>query len=204
MEPELKALKEAVLRKAKEKAEKIIEDAEKKAEIIIGEAKKERSKRINEVKLRIMKEVERRKVEKLSEVRIKGRKNIAEAKNRVINELINEVKEKLRKVDLKTRKTSLRKLLVEITPYILESKKTFITYVCPNDRDLIQEVINELKLNKAITEVKETSNCSVILGGFILESADKAIRIDCTYKSRLDIVLRDLMPLISKKLFGEH
>ena len=190
------ALREEVLKRAKEEASKIIEAAESRAREIIDKAMKKKENEIKEAKKRLEEElgVEAAIVEAKRRARI----IIAEAKNKVLQKLIEAIKQELASIN---REESIKHLLKEALNTKLFEEVQVIVRALPEDEAYVKEAIKELNIESKVMRIEHLR--PEALGGVIIESIDGSLRVDNTYARRLERILRIELPRISRELFGE-
>jgi len=199
----METLRDAVIEKAKEEASKIIEEAKRRANEIINEALTKKKELYERKKEEVLSEVKRTYIEKRSEVIIEGRKELSKVKNEIIKELMRELHNRLRTLSKDERIASLRSLLIGVKDLVLETGKDFKIYCCEEDIPIVNDLISRLGLSDVVRKVEVLNNCNKRIGGFVLEALDGSVIIDNTYLTRLDAVLKSMIPEITKKLFGK-
>ncbi len=191
-------LKHEVLRRAKEEAQKIISNAEARAREIIERARVRKRAEIEEERKRVSEEVGLDAM--IVEARRRARMIVAEVKNKVLEELVERIRSELNYVN---RKQSLRNLLVQaLDTGLFDRVDKIIIKVVKSDKSIVEELVQELDLKSRIAGIEEIPD--EYLGGVIIESADGSVRVDNTYARRLERILKQSMPQISRDLFGSH
>jgi len=187
-------LREAVLARARQEAERIVREAEERARKIIEEARRRKQEEIEEARKRLRREAGYEA--RIAEARIRARHIIAEAKNKVIEELRRAVIEELQRMPQNLRIESLRTLVSEALA-VLGSDR-FRIYVAPRDREAARQALSRLGIEHRVIEIRDAS----IIGGAILESEDGLDRVDNSYDTRLDTAMRRMATEIGRRLFG--
>ena len=114
------------------------------------------------------------------------------------------MKQKLATLPSDIRYNSYRNLLLGIGEVLKESGKKFILYSCDKDLEIVRNLVEQLKeIKNLIKDIKAVNNCNEILGGFIIVSTDNTLSFDLSYNARIELVLRELLPSIYRKLFKE-
>lgn len=190
-------IREAVLEKAKQEAEKIIAEAKKEAEKIIEKAQREWERKREQLKNRMLEEARRKAEEIIIGARIKARMKLTEVKREVIEEVLKNI-ENIVKKSIFDRRESVDILLKEA---IKPLRGDIRVYVAERDLGIAQEIAEKLSNNEIkVVEVKPAK----IMGGVIAESIDGTVRIDNSYEARLELVRTRLIPVIQRELFGEQ
>ncbi len=191
----MEKISEAILDKVRAEARDIVKDAEEKAKERIAKAKKQQEARLEEEKRKLVEQAKGEAARIMAQASIKARQELLVVKTGMIDEIIGKVKKALS--DSTGGKVSSLNLVKEALS-TLEVDKARV-YVAPKDVAAMQKLIKEDKeLAGRVMEVKEF-NCT---GGVIIEDADGKIRIDNTYDTRLETLLPQILPEISKDLFG--
>lgn len=190
-------LREAVLARAREEAERIVREAEERARRIVEEAEERKRREIEEARKRLAEEVGYEA--RIAEARIRASHIVSEAKNRVLQELRRRVLEELSKLGDEDRRRSLRSLLSEaLGRGVIEGRIRVV--VSKRDCSLAQELVSSMGMRDRVVAVECVDS---IDGGIVVESEDGSVRIDNSYRTRLEMLLRSRSSEVSKKLFGE-
>lgn len=186
----LEQLREAVLSKASEDAERIIASAQEEAKKILEEARE---------KKKAMVESEKRKVisglnyeAKIAEAETKARLLINKARYELVSKVISMVTQILEELEPERRLLSLRNLLKEAVNEAensLEGLSKLVVYVSKKDLELAKEVVEELAVSRKVELELRTTEIS---GGVIVEDSEGRIRIDNSYDSRVSVLLSRL------------
>ena len=179
------SLREAILKRASEEAEKINASARAEAEKIVEKAVKMREEMISRERERIASEID---VEgRVAEAKTMSRQIIAAAKNEVLNTLVDRVRELLMNIDAGKRMRSLENLAVEALDELVSnigSQSTKVAvYVSRRDLDLFEKILPSLKRRYRGLEVEVRE--ATISGGIIVEDTARGIVIDNSYDARL-------------------
>ncbi len=190
----MERINEAVIAKVNEEAHAIIEEAEEKARKEISRAQKQRETKIEEERGRIRKAAEEEATRIHARSSIKERQEVSAKKSSVITRIIDMAENKLS--HFTADEHLLAKLLTESLD-ALGGKRARI-YISPRDMASVRKLLasNE-DLASRIEEIKELQR----QGGIIAEDVDGKLRIDNTYATRLEMLLPQLLPQISKELF---
>ena len=179
----LEAVKEEIVRQAKEQETALLAEARKEANRIMREAEK----KIEEMKEKSESEIKRMidviKKQELASGELENKKMILEAKKQVIENVFNEAKKRIEKLDDKKRELYIKKLLEKI------KNEIEISYVYCNKKDA--------KFLKGFN----VANADII-GGLTAENKEKTVRVDYSFETMLDSVKEAQLQNISKILFG--
>lgn len=189
-------LRNAILDKARDEAQKIVSDAEGKAREMVELAESQKDKRYEEERKKIIAEANRESSKTLAQASLKARQQILQVKDGVVNEVLAKVKDGLSGAI--EDKTMFARLIGE-TVGAFESEEKLRILTAPKDLKIVEEVIGEDEtLRERVAEVKEI-NC---LGGVMGETLDGMVSIDNTFDMRLEMLIPKILPEIGKKLFG--
>ena len=189
-------IREAILTRAKEDADKIVSDAGIKAQEMIEKAKDQRKQQLEEEKKKIISEAHLEASQILAQAALRSRQEILKQKDAVINEIITMAKDELSQG---VKGKELFAHLIEEAFDALKTEDKVRLFVSLKDLSIVREVIEEnSKLKEKITEVKEI-DC---MGGILMEVANGMVSIDNTFDTRLEMLLPKILPGIGKKLFG--
>jgi len=190
----MEKISEAILDKARADAQNIVQEAEAKAREKIGKAEKQQEEKLREEKNKLVEEAKGEATRILAQSSITARQELLLAKTRIIDEIINKAKKVLS--GFSSDKSSPLDLIKEAID-TLDSDKVRI-YVSPKNVATVQKLLKaDKELAVKIMEIKEL-DC---IGGVIAEDIDGKTRIDNTYETRLEMLLPQLLPEISKELF---
>jgi len=190
----MEKISEAILDKVRADAQDIVKEAEEKAREKIERAKKQQAAKLEEEKGKLIEKAKEEATRILAQASITARQELLAAKTKIIDEIINSVKGVLS--GFSSDESSPLNLIKE-TINILDIDKARI-YVSPKDVSTVQKLLTgNKKLADRIKEIREF-DC---IGGVIAEDIDGKIRIDNTYETRLEMLLPQLLPEISKELF---
>ena len=189
-------IREAILTRAKEDADKIVSDAGIKAQEMIEKAKDQRKQQLEEEKKKIISEAHLEASQILAQAALRSRQEILKQKDAVINDIIKKVRDELSH-NVMGKEPFIHLILETIDAFGTEEKIRI--YVSPEDIDNIREIIEEnCGLKEKITEVKEI-DC---LGGILAENISGMVSINNTFDTRLEMLMPKILPEIGKKLFG--
>ena len=190
----MEKINEAVIAKVNEEARAIIGEAEEKAREEMVRARKQWEIKIEEEKARVRESAEEEAARIHARSSIEARQEISARKSDAITRIIDMAESKLSAFTADER--CLSKLLAEALGGLNEKKARI--YVSPKDMATVQKLLaSDKELASRIVEVREL-NC---LGGVAAEDIDGKLRIDNTYGTRLEMLLPQLLPEISKELF---
>ena len=179
----LEAVKEEIIRNAKDSSSIIIAEARREANKIIKEAEKkvEEMKEKSEEELKkIMDTIKR---QQLASAELENKKMALDAKKQAIDKVFEEARAKLKALEDKKREAFIRKLLEKA------NKEIEVSYIYCNKKDS--------KFIKGIGT--ETTD---IIGGLIAENKEKTVRVDYSFETMLETINEKELHHISKVLFG--
>ncbi len=180
---ELEAVKEEVIRTAREQESALLAEARKEANKILRETEKkiEDMKEISEAETKRM--IETIKRQELASAELENKKMVLEAKKQLIEAVFATARKKLEALEDKKREVYIKKLLEKAKEDIN------LTYVNCNERDA--KFIKDFKI--------ETVNIS---GGLIAENNERTIRVDYSFDTLLESIKESELQNINKLLFG--
>lgn len=186
----VEVLREAVLRRASEEAERIIANAKEGARKILEEAKEKKKAVEDSEKRRIVSELNYEA--RIAEARMKARLLVSKAKYELISRAVSRVARLLEDLGPEARALSVRNLLAEAIREAENSLGTLgklIVYVSERDFELAKEAIKELVSIRGLEMELRTAGIS---GGVIVEDPEGRVRIDNSYESRISVLLSRL------------
>lgn len=191
----MEKISEAILAKVSVEAQDIVKDAKAKARERIEKAKKQQEARFGEEKNKLLEEAKGETARILAQASIRARQELLTAKTEIIDGIVSGVKKIL--ADFSGSENSPLNLIKEAADAIGIDKAR--VYVSPKDVAATQKLIKgDKELANKIVETKEF-DC---IGGVIVEDIDGRTRVDNTYDTRLEMLLPQILPEISKELFG--
>ena len=179
----LEAVKEEVIRYAKEQETALLAEARREAGKIAKEAEKkvEEMKEKSEADFKKMAETIKRQATASAE--LENRKMILEAKKQIIDAVFAEAQKKLESLSDSKREAWMKKLLEKA------GKEFGIAHVYCNKKDA--------KLVKGLN-----AEPAAIIGGLIAENREKTIRIDYSFETFLETIKNNELQNVNKLLFG--
>lgn len=193
----LEPLREAVLKRANEEAERLLASARVSAKKIIEEAKERKKAIIEAEKKRAVAEVNFDA--RIAEAKLRARLLVSKARYELVSRTISQALEVLKTLPPETRSMSLRNLLEEAIKEVESSLgvlSKLVVYVSDKDLELVKGVAEELaQLHRLELELRTTQ----ISGGVIVEDPEGRVRIDNSYDSRTNL----LISRISRGSVGE-
>ena len=190
----MERISEAVLGKVEVEAQNIIREAQEQAQTEKERAQKLREERFQEEKDKRLQEAEEEAARIIAQSSIEARKNLSITKNNVIAGIIDMVKQKLS--ESSSNENHLLNLITEAIDGIRVDKSRI--YVSSKDMSCARNLLKgDRTLASKIVEVNEGN----FTGGVIAENIDGSFRIDNTYETRLEMLLPQLLPKLSKELF---
>lgn len=191
----MEKISEAILAKVRVEAQDVVKDAKAKARERIEKAKKQQEARFGEEKNKLLEEAKGETARILAQASIRARQELLTAKTEIIDGIVSGVKKIL--ADFSGSENSPLNLIKEAADAIGIDKAR--VYVSPKDVAATQKLIKgDKELANKIVETKEV-DC---IGGVIVEDIDGRTRVDNTYDTRLEMLLPQILPEISKELFG--
>jgi V/A-type H+-transporting ATPase subunit E len=188
-------LSEAVLDKVKVEAEEIIRQAESTAEERLAKAREQQNTRYEEEKARMMEEAESEASRIRAQTSISARREILKAKNEVIEKIVSGLRQSL--ADLPDNDELTVNLIKEGMQAI--GGKEVMVYVSPGHIESLKSLVSrDQGMSALIKDYKET-RC---IGGAIIEDMEGGFSIDNTFDTRIETLLPQILPQISKELFG--
>lgn len=185
----------AILDKVKADAEQIVKEAEQKAWQELEKAEKQRETKFKEEKRKIIEEAERQASRILAQSSIKARQELSRAKTEIIDGIVSRVRNTLPAIS--SDEGSLLNLIKEAVEELGADEVR--VYVSRKNISAVRKLVKEDKgLASKIMEIKEF-DCA---GGVIAENIDGKVSIDNTYETRLEMLLPQIVPEISRELFG--
>lgn len=185
----------AILDKVKADAEQIVKEAEQKAWQELEKAEKQRETKFKEEKRKIIEEAERQASRILAQSSIKARQELSRAKTEIIDGIVSRVRNTLPAIS--SDEGSLLNLIKEAVKELGADEVR--VYVSRKNISAVRKLVKEDKgLASKIMEIKEF-DCA---GGVIAENIDGKVSIDNTYETRLEMLLPQIVPEISRELFG--
>ena len=192
----MEKLSEAVLDKVKAEAAEIISQAESTAEERLAKAREQQNARYEEEKARITEEAESEVSRIRAQTSISVRLEILRAKNEVIEKIVSGIKKRL--ADLPDNNELTVNLITEGVQVI--GTNEVIVYVSPGHIDSVKNLVQKDRtLSSVVKDYKET-RCS---GGAVIEDLAGTLSIDNTFETRIEMLLPQMLPEISKELFGQ-
>ena len=185
----------AILDKVKADAEQIVKEAEQKAWQELEKAEKQRETKFKEEKRKIIEEAERQASRILAQSSIKARQELSRAKTEIIDGIVSRVRNTLPAIS--SDEGSLLNLIKEAVEELGADEVR--VYVSRKNISAVRKLVKGDKgLASKIMEIKEF-DCA---GGIIAENIDGKVSIDNTYETRLEMLLPQIVPEISREVFG--
>ena len=192
----MEKLSEAVLDKVKTEAEEIIRQAESTAKERLEKAREQQNVRYQEEKTRIKEEAESETSRIRAQASINVRQEILKVKNEIKEKIVSDLKKRL--ADLPDNDEITVNLIKEGVHVI--GTNEVVVYVSPGHINKVKNLVQkESSLSSVIKDYKETK-CT---GGAVIEDIAGGFSIDNTFDTRIDKLLPQILPGISKELFGK-
>lgn len=181
----LEAVKEEIIRSAKEQESSLIAEARKEANRITRDAEKkaEEMKERSESETKRLTEIIKR--QELAAAELENKKMLLEAKKQVIESAFAEATKKLEALDDKKREEYTKKLIEKA------KKDIELEHVYCNKRDA--KFVKDFKI--------ENTNIS---GGIIAENKDRTIRVDYSFGTLLDSIREKELQSMNELLFSKY
>lgn len=191
----MEKISRAILDKVKADAEQIVKEAEQKAWQELEKAEKQRETKFKEEKRKIIEEAERQASRIVAQSSIKARQELSRAKTEIIDGIVSRVRNTLPAIS--SDEGSLLNLIKEAVEELGADEVR--VYVSRKNISAVRKLVKGDKgLASKIMEIKEF-DCA---GGVIAENIDGKVSIDNTYETRLEMLLPQIVPEISRELFG--
>ena len=190
----LEGLRDAIIEKAKEEADRILREAEEEARAEVEGARRAKEEEAKALGERMLKDAEVEAARILAQARIRAKSIALEAKNRIIEEIIKAAKGALSGRSLERAK-SLACLLKESVDALGGGGLRVL--VSKGDVEVAKRLIEEDgELSRRVEEVVGIE-CS---GGVVVEEMNGGVRVDNTYETRLGMLIPRILPIIGKEL----
>lgn len=191
----MEKISRAILDKVKADAEQIVKEAEQKAWQELEKAEKQRETKFKDEKRKIIEEAERQASRIVAQSSIKARQELSRAKTEIIDGIVSRVRNTLPAIS--SDEGSLLNLIKEAVEELGADEVR--VYVSRKNISAVRKLVKGDKgLASKIMEIKEF-DCA---GGVIAENIDGKVSIDNTYETRLEMLLPQIVPEISRELFG--
>ena len=179
----LEAVKEEIIRNAKEISSSLIAEARKEA----NRTAKEAEKKIAEMKERSEEEIKKAadliKKQHLAAGELASKKMVLDAKKQTIEKVFKEATTRLENLDDKKKEIFIKKLLEKA------SKEIEVSHVYCSKKDA--KFMKGMKIEHAD-----------IIGGIIAENNEKTVRVDYSFETMLESIKEKELQQISRILFG--
>ncbi len=191
------SIRQAILDRAQEEAQKIIDQARQRAEQTLKNAEQEKNARIEKMKLKIIEETKQELDRIQAKANIEARKTVVERKMALLAKIHDETRRVLQKREFSYNiEEFIRNSLKECLP-TFPDKTDLRMYVNSRDLTAAKKVLSELKLSNTVNVESDNS----ILGGIIIESSDRRLRVDDSYDTRLSSYLEKRLSDVGAALF---
>lgn len=179
----LEQLEKGILAHAKKEAARVLEEAEQGAEEIKKAARLRAAARKKELEQSLVQELERLDRLAKARARMKARHLVLEEERKLIAEVYAHLLEKLQE-----KKGDVMKDLFEKSGGEFKAAKV---YVSPKD----------LKMARALFKGLDVAP-QEMQGGFILESGDSSLLLDCRFETLVERVKAKTLKRVAQELFG--
>jgi len=179
----LEAVKEEIIRHAKQQEATLLAEAREESKKIISEAEKKIEGLREEINAETKKKINAIKMQELASAELENKKMLLEMKKQLIEDVFNKAQGKISALAIEQRRSYIKKLLEK-------SKNDIeVANVYCNEKDL--KLLEDFKA-KAID----------IIGGLIAENKDGTVRVDYSFDTMLQSIKENELQNISKILFG--
>lgn len=179
----LEAVKEEIIRNAKEQETALIAEARKETSRIMKEAEKKIEEMKEKSDAETKRVIETIKKQELASIKLESKKMLLETKKNVIEKVFIEARKRLESLDDEKREIYIKKLL--------EKAKNDI------------EAVNIYCNKKDLKLLKDFEAEAVgIIGGLIAENKDRTIRVDYSFETMLQSIKENELQTVNKILFG--
>ena len=179
----LEAVKEEIIRAAKEQESALIAEARKEASRIMREAEKKIDETKEKSDLETKKISDTIKRQDLAAAEMENKKMLLEAKKQIIEAVFADARKKLEAFDDKKREAYIKKLLDKA------KKEIDLGYVYCNRKD--SKFVKDFKAENA-----------EMIGGIIAENKERIIRVDYSFDTLLESIKESELQNINKLLFN--
>lgn len=186
----IESLREAILRKASEEAERIVASAREEARKILEEAKERKRAIVDSEKRKVISEMNYEA--RIAEARAKARLLVSGAKYELVNKAVSRAIRILEGLEPEARALSVRSLLAEAVGEAensLGALSKLIVYVSERDLEVARAAVRELAVLRGLEVELRAAGIS---GGVIVEDPEGRVRIDNSYESRVSLLLSRL------------
>ena len=187
----LEELREAVLRRAREEAERIILSARESARKVLEEARAKKEALVEAEKRRLLSEVNYEA--RVAEAKLRARLLVSKARADLVEKVMSKALELLRNMPAEKRSLSLRRLLEESIKEAENSlsgelSRLFV-YVSRADLELAREIVEELASSYGIELELRVAEIS---GGVVVEDPEGRVTVDNSFDSRASVLVSRL------------
>ncbi len=193
----IELLRGAVLRKAREEAERIVASARESAKRILEEARERKRAVVEAERSRVLSELDYEA--RVAEAKVRARILVSKARHEVVSRAISKALELLESLPPEVRLASLRNLLEEAVEEVERSlgrASGLVVYVSERDAQLARGAADEVaRLRGVELELRTTG----ISGGVVVEDREGRVRVDNSYDSRISA----LASRLSRGFMGE-
>ena len=178
----LEAVKDEIIRQAKEQENALIAEARKEASRIAKEAEKKVEELREKSELETKRMIDTIKRQELASAELENKKMLLESKKEIIESVFADVSKKLENLDDRKREGHIKKLMEKAKGDIE------VANIYCNKKDV--KFIKGFKV--------EMTN---IIGGLIAENNDKTIRVDYSFETILQTIKENEIQNLNKVLF---
>ncbi len=194
----IESLREAVLRKAREEAERILASAQESARRILEEARERKKAIIEAERSRVVSELDYEA--RVAEAKVRARLIVSKARREVVDRAVSKAMEILDNLSPDVRSTSLKNLLEEAVEEVERSlgrTSRLVVYVSEKDAQLARRVASEVARLRGVELELRTSEIS---GGVVVEDPEGRVRVDNSFDSRISVLASRLSRGFAKEV----
>ncbi|RLI76383.1 V-type ATP synthase subunit E [Archaeoglobales archaeon] len=186
----LESIIQEIYQKGEEQVKKLMEEAGKESEQIIAEAKAEAEEILKKAREEAEKEADRLRRQEVSSVNLEMKRLLLNKQKELLETVFELTRQKIKEMDAGEKKKLLEILLKK------NAESGMVVYSNKDDEEVVKEVISGID-----KDLKYGGNVNC-LGGVILESPDREVRLNLTFDELLTQVYEQKMSDVSKILFG--
>jgi len=199
MKSNLELMKEKILKRGREEAERILEKAEKEAEGIIKRAKEEGEREAEEIIRKAREEGERIKKSTISRLVFKERRNISTQIQKKVEGIINEIKERLKSIILGRRFKDFLELCVKTAIKSLGENSLKIVYDEVNVK-ITDEMVEHLKHKFDNVTIKIEPRKDLPPYTIMLEDESGKKALDASIETIINSNIDEIIIMINKEI----
>lgn len=176
-----------ILEKGKEEAEKIRAEGAAEAESILKQAREEAAKIKAAKEAEIARIVEKIRTREIASAKLEVKKIKLTSEKEALDQVYAQAMERLRNLPMEKKERLLKALIKKGIREVGNGR----IYCSQGDAEFVKQISN--------LEFAGTINC---IGGVVIESSDKTIKLDYTYETLLNTIWEKNVRQIANILFG--